>query len=177
MKKLLVIVLAQILWAAGFSQSLPLDKMGTPFRRPDLDVRWNVPTNALPSQVWGYRIMSEKPSPAIIANLMEAGSFTDSDKVKEDANELSFKSSDNSRSLEINFHGTIFFEAEHHYGPTNMAEDVPEMSQVPKLTKLFLPKLGIKDSDIAKNTNGAPDFNYWEPFTELLYRTSFCHQH
>jgi hypothetical protein len=173
MKKLLLIILAQILWAAGFSQSLPLNKMGTPFRRPDLDVRWNVPTNALPPQIWGYRIVAEKPSSTIIANLMQVGSFTDKDKVKEDANELSFKSSNNFRSLEINFHGKILFQAEHHYGPTNMARDVPKMNQMPKLTEHFLPKLGIEASDIAKNTNGAPDFNYWEPFTEYYIEHRF----
>lgn len=166
MKKLLIIFLTQILWVAGFSQSLPLDKMGTPFRRADLDVRWNVSTNGLSPQVWGYRILIEKPSLKIIANLTQIGSFTDKDKVKEDANELLFKSSDNSRSLEIDSHGRILFQTEHRYGPTNLAKDVPEMNQMLKLTKNFLPKLGINISDIVKNTNGAPNFNFWEPFTE-----------
>jgi hypothetical protein len=172
-QKLLFIILVQIFCAAGFSESLPLDRMGTPFRRADLDVLWNAPTNALPPQVWGYRVVSEKPSPAIIANLMQVGLFTDKDKVKEDADKLFFKSSDGSRSLEINFHGTIFFQAEHHYGPTNFAEGVPDMNQMPKLTKHFLPKLGINVSDIAKNTNAAANFNYWEPFTEYYIEHHF----
>lgn len=168
MKRVLFIVLIQVLCAAGFSQSLPLDKMGTPFRRHDLDVRWNVPTNTLPSQVLGYRIVIEKPSPSIIATLMQVGLFGDKDKASEDASELSFKSPDGSRTLEIDFNGTILFQAEHHYGPTNMAENVPPMTELPKLTKHLLSKLGIENADIGKNTNGAPDLDYWEPFTEYF---------
>jgi len=127
----------------------------------------------LPPQIWGYRILTEKPSPKIIANLVQVGLFTDKEKMKEDANELSFKSSDSSRSLEINSHGTILFQAEHHYGPTNLAEGVPQMNQMPKLTENFLPKLGINTSDIVKNTNGAPNFNFWEPFTEYFVEHHF----
>ena len=88
--------------------------------------------------------------------------------MQQDTNGVTFKSPDGSRTLAISFStGNIRYDTpEPHYSPTNLAQGVPQMSEMPKLTKNFLQKIGIKPSEVMRNTNGAPRFNFWEPFTE-----------
>ena len=155
-----------MLCAAGFAESPPLERMGTPFHRADLDVRWNVPSNALPSEVWVYRPVATKFSPAVISNLMVACSFSDKEKVQDNADGLAFKNSDGSRTLSISFaNGRIDYVAATDYGPTNLTKGVPPMEQMPELTTNFLEKIGVDLSDIDKDEKGAPALNFSEPLT------------
>jgi hypothetical protein len=51
--------------------------------------------------------------------------------------------------------GQIEFNGlEPHYGPTNLAKDVPGTNRLFQLTTNFLPKLGIRLSEVARRTNG-----------------------
>ena len=166
MRKKLLIICFQLSCAAGFSESLSLVEMGSPFRSPHLDVHWNAPSNSLPGNLWVYRRASAKFSSTAISNLMIACAFTDKDKVEDTTNHLVFKTVDNSRQLSISFgDGRIDFEAKTHYGPTNLTEGVPEMSEMPKLTMNFLKKIEVNFSEIDKNEKGEPNFNFSEPFT------------
>jgi hypothetical protein len=166
MRKHFFIVFLQISCAAGFAESLPLERMGSPFRCVNLEVHWNVPTNALPPNIWIYHCTPTKFPSTAISNLMAECSFTDKNKVEDNTNEVVFKTADNSRRLSISFaEGRIDYEAATHYGPTNLTKGVPEMSQMPELTTNFLKKIGINFSEIEKNEKGEPNFNFSEPFT------------
>lgn len=76
------------------------------------------------------------------------------------------------RILSVSFSsGSIQYQTlEPSYGPTNLAQDVPQMSELPKLTKSFLRTVGLKFSEIEHYTNGAPNFDFWEPFTEFYLK-------
>ncbi len=92
-------------------------------------------------------------------------SLEEKDRTVQDTNGMIFLSSDGFRKLCLSFPaGVIRYETvDHHYGPTNLAKGVPEMSRMPELTTDFLAKVGISLSDIEKNLNGAPNFDFWEP--------------
>jgi hypothetical protein len=166
MRQNLWIIYLLVSCAAGFCESLPLTRMGTPFQCPNLEVGWNAPTNALPSDVWIYRRTPMKLSQEAIANLMTACAFTDKDKVEDSANGLVFKTAGNARHLSISFNdGRIEYESETHYGPTNLTKGVPEMSRMPELTTNFLKSIGFNLSEIEKNDTGEPNFNFSEPLT------------
>jgi hypothetical protein len=183
MRIIIFVILFQTACLAGFSEN-PLWKNAdeTPIpARADLDVRWetprnyissNVPTNKWPSKMWIYELTPREFSPKVISNLMLMCSFTEKDKMRQDTNEVIFKSPDGLRTLSISFAsgGISYNIPEPHYGPTNLAEDVPKMAEMPELTKGFLRKIGIKLSEIEKNTNAAPHFNFWEPFTEYFVK-------
>lgn len=152
--------------AAGFSESLPLQRMGTSFSSPSLDVRWSAPTNALPSEVWIYRRIPTPFSQTAISNLMTECSITDNDRIESSTNQLAFKTADGSRRLSISFaEGRIDYEAETHYGATNLTKEVPAMSQMPELTTNFLKNIGINFSEIEQNEKGELSFNFSEPLT------------
>jgi hypothetical protein len=166
-KKIILFVLIQTIWAAGFSQSLSLQNLGDTFQRTNLEVRWDAPTNALPHTVWIYRLLPRTFSPEAISNLVALGGFTGKDITKSNANEVVYKSAGKhpAKQLAVS-RGSIEYLHSINYGPTNLAEDVPEMSQMQELTIKFLSKLGISLSDIERTTNGTPNFHFWEPFKE-----------
>lgn len=172
-------MLLQAIYLTGLSEN-PRWKMAetTPIpARADLNVRWetpgvfvssNVPTNKWPSKMWIYQLVPRKFSPRVVSKLMLMCSFTDKDRAQEDTNGVTFKSPDGLRTLAISFSsGSIRYDIpEPHYGPTNLAKGVPQMSEMPGLTQNFLQKVGIKPSEIMRNTNGMPRFSFWEPLTE-----------
>jgi hypothetical protein len=178
MKKIAVVILFQAVYWTGFSEN-PLWKNADETLIPahaDVDVRWetanvfvssNVPTNKWPSEMWIYQLAPRKFSPKVVSNLMFMCSFTKKDKVQQDTNGMTFKSSDGLRSLFISFSsGSISYNIpEPHFSPVNLAEGVPKNGEMPKLTKGFLQKMEIKLSEIQKNTNDTPRFNFWEPLT------------
>jgi hypothetical protein len=175
-KKIVLLFLFQVFCVAGFSENLLFtESFATHIpARADLDVRWNATTNGLPPKMWVYRLLPNKFSPEIISNLMALCAFTDKDETENGANAMRFKSADNSRHLDIFFPlGTIVYEAEFHYSQTNLAKDVPQMSQMPELTTNFLEKVGISPSDIEKNMNGAPNYNFWEPMEWYFVNHTF----
>jgi hypothetical protein len=158
--------------------------------RADLNVHWDAPREAIPSQVCVYRLIPDRLPPKIISNLAKLCSFTEQDKTAETANGVSFQAADGSRKLSISYpSGSIHYEtAEPHYGPTNLAEGVPPMSQMPKLAADFLRKTGINLSDISnpfdsgRNIESASKFHFSEPLriyyvgnisiTNVEYRTA-----
>jgi hypothetical protein len=168
MKKIILFILFQITCATGFSENPRWKEFGTPIpAHANLDVRWEAPTKTFPSKVWVYRLLPNRWSPEIISRLTACCSFTGEDKAEQNANGMMFRSRDGSRRLSISFSfGTIDYEtAPHYYMPTNLAKDVPEMSRMPELTTNFLQSIGIRLSDIEKNTNGTPAFGFWQPLT------------
>jgi hypothetical protein len=107
---------------------------------------------------------------------MSQCSFTAQDK-KETTDGLSFQAPNGSRKLLISFpSGEIHYEIKPpRYGPTNLAQGVPLMAEVPKLAEDFLGKMGISMLEITNpfvdglNMQGTPKF--------LFCRQSADHQH
>ncbi|MGB8368056.1 MAG: hypothetical protein WCF71_02050 [Verrucomicrobiia bacterium] len=181
MKKTVLLILFQIICTSGFSDNPRWKVFGTPIpAHADLDVRWeapnkfvgsNVPTNKWPSKIWIYSLEPRKFSPKIISSLMAMCSFTEKDKVQQDSNGVTFRNG--ARILSISFPtGSIQYQTpEANYSPTNLAQGVPRMSEMPKLTKNFLRAVGLKLSEIERDTNGAPNFDFWEPFTVFYLKS------
>jgi hypothetical protein len=169
MKKIFLLILFQGVWAAGFSQSLSLARLGDAFQRTNLNVRWLAQTNSYPHTVWIYQIMPRTFPPAAITNLIIQCGFTEQDKKVSNGDEIAYQNAARfpSRRLQI-FHGSIFYISDTHYGPTNLAGAVPEMSQMPKLATNFLLQLGINAAEIEKKSDGTPNFHFWEPFKEYF---------
>lgn len=166
MKSAIALLLFQAACATGFSQNLSLK--GTPFHRADLEVRWSAPTNALPSEIRVYRLLPNRFSPQIISNLVAMCSFTENDKVQDDTNRLAFQSADKSRRLGILFPlGSIEYEAQQHYGPTNLVQDVPTEARALHLATNLFPRLGIRLEDIEKQEGGTPNLHVFD--SETMY--------
>ncbi len=173
MRKGTVVTLFAWICATGLSQQLSFD-FGTPFRRTDLDVRWNVPSNQLPSRVWVYHLLPHPFSPSLVSNLVALGEFTAKDMVQSNGTEITFQGP-NSSGLGIIFRlGTIEFRSKHrHYDANNLAEHVPKMAELPALMTNLLQEFGIKVQDIEKRAEGSPDFHFAEPFTVYGVKHSF----
>jgi len=155
----------------GFSQSLPLpENWGEHFQRTNLDVRWEA-TNALPRTVWIYRVRTKDFQAAGISNLVAQCGFTDKNITKSNANVVVYAIAGKfgiihpDRQLQIS-RGSIFYLRQTHYGPTNLATHVPEMSQMLEVTTNFLAKIGFNLAEIRKNPDGTPRFGFIEPFKE-----------
>jgi hypothetical protein len=182
MKKIAVIILFQAICLTGFSQN-PRWKYAddTPIpAHADLDVRWdvgsNVPTNKWPSKMWIYQLAPRKFSPKTVSNLMRMCSFTEKDKVQQDTNGVTFKSPDGKRTLTISFaSGSIHYDAPEpkYVLKPNVFEGMPKTEEMPKLTKNFLKKIGVKLSEIQKDTNGAPHFHFSDRGYEYLTNRTF----
>lgn len=151
----------QAVCAVGFSENL---RFTEPFvthvpANTNLDVRWNVTTNKIPTNIWVYTLLPRKLSPQIITNLMVACSFT----VKDETNygdELVFKSSDGRRKLRV-FPpwGIIEYRTTLPRSWTNLVKDVPSEKESLKLAKKFLPEVGINLADIERKENSSePNF-------------------
>jgi hypothetical protein len=77
-------------------------------------------------------------------------SFTERDKI-DHGNLLIFNSVDNTRHLRVSWpFGIIDYQTVHHYGPTNLAKNVPSQKEALILAKRLLPKLDISISDLEK---------------------------
>jgi hypothetical protein len=154
-----------------------------------LDLLWMAPTAAIPDSVWIYRLLPNKFSPEIISNVTGLCSLTAKEKVNQSTNGATFKSRDGSRKLSISFQpGSIDYEtAERQYGPTNLAEGVPAISELPKRAADFITQAGIKLSEITNpfaaggSVYSTPRFHFSEPMriyyvgsnniTNVEYRT------
>jgi hypothetical protein len=168
-KNLISFFLIQIFFfTAGFAQSPPWKENGEAISaRTDLDVRWEA-SNKFPRKVWMYQLLPNKFSPEIISNVMMLCSFTEKNKIQQDTNGATFKSSDGSRALSISFpSGNIHYEIpELNYSPTNLAVGVPLLSQLPPVATNVLHKLHISLSDIT-GYSGTNKIECLEPvFTE-----------
>lgn len=168
MKKAIIVSLIIMTWTTGFAQTLSF-KFGTPFRQPDLDIRWKTATNMIPSATWIYRLLPNRYSSHTVAYLQSLGSFTDLNRVRSNATGMLFATEGNGKSLSISFNiGAVEYHNFNHYSPTNLAKNVPSMDALPVLTKDFLGKMGIKIEDIVKQSDGAPEFHFSESATEFF---------
>jgi hypothetical protein len=166
----ILLALFQFACATGFSQSLsfPAD-FGDPFQCTNLEVRWEAPKNVLPQTVWIYRVLP-KPFPQVaISNLVVECGLTGKDLVRSNMNGILYKSSGKHPDKQLGISpGSIFYVNVTHYGPTNLAVNVPEMSEIPGLATNFLERLGIHLSEIQKNADGAPKFQLIQPLKEYF---------
>jgi len=163
-KKLTILLLLSI-WTAGFSQTLSF-RFGTPFRRNDLDVRWNAPSNAIPARVWVYRVLPNTFSPKVVDYLVSLGPFTDADRKPAKANGMLFVKPALLPNLFISFDlGQIRYQtADRPFA--NLAVHVPPKTELPELASRFFQTVGIKPSDIVAKSDGTPDLHFSEPSTE-----------
>jgi hypothetical protein len=176
MKFTIICVLIQALCTVCFSENLRFKQFGTPIpARADLDVEWNAGSNAFPPKAWVYHLRPTKFSSNTIPTLLKIGSFTNKDRTDRSTNEIRFKSLDSSRRLFVSFtDGVIDYEVTTHYGPTNLARDVPDRSEVLDLTKELLPQLGVNLSDIDKEGhNSEPRLGVSQPLTEYYVNHTF----
>ncbi len=165
MKHATLILCFQMLAGQVLAQHLSL-KLGTPFRRSDLEVRWSLTTNPIPPTVWIYHLLPRQfPNPAI-SNLMPLGPFTAKDLVASNNNELLYKNPKTSTALWFSPPlGAIRFQSPTPHGPTNIPADLPKLSDLPSLTIAFLAQLGIPGGEIEKRPDGSPDLHVSEPLT------------
>jgi hypothetical protein len=176
MEKVILFISLQLFCLTGFCQNPRWTEFGTRIPAlPDLEVRWNTPTNSgvgsnLPTNSWPasmgiYRLTPRHFSPEIISNLMVKCSLVTTNKVKQSEDTLVFKNG--ARVLTITYSsGSIKYDSpERNFGPTNLAQGVPQIRDMPRLITNFLSGVGIMVPEIAKDTNGAPAFNLWQPYT------------
>lgn len=166
-------LLLLFVWTTCFSQGISLQTLGEPFECSRSIIHWNVPTNTLPSTVWVYYLMPKDFPPEAISNLVASCGFTEKNEVRSNNNEVFYASPGRMPDKQLGIsssHGIIFYESVSHYGPTNLATDVPQMSQMLNLTTNFLSAFGIDTSQIPKDSTGSPSFRFWEPFKEYFLK-------
>jgi hypothetical protein len=170
MKRNLFIFMLLLWHTAGFAKNPPW--MASNEKIPaytNLDIRWQ-DAPKFPRKVWVYEVLPNTFSPEIISNVMTLCSFTEKDKVEDDKNGMVFQGENAARSLSVSFSsGEIQYETpERRYGPTNLAVDVPQVSQLPFIATNLLRRLGINFSDIVgySNTNR---IEYLAPAMTLFY--------
>jgi hypothetical protein len=162
MRTTAIFILLSVVCVAAPLQNVRFKQFGTHIpARPDLEVRWNVPLDALPAQIWVYRLLPRRLSPETISFMMNLCSFTEKDRVKSSANGIWFKTPGNSRHLWISpGSGSVEYDAEITDNLTNLTKDVPDEEQALKRVKQLLPRLGISLGDIErKGNNNEPLFN------------------
>jgi hypothetical protein len=170
MKKKLFIFIVLLCHMAGFAKNPPW--MANNEKIPaytNLDIHWQDAPN-FPRNVWIYDLLPDTFSPAIISNAMTLCSFSEKDKIEDNTNEVVFQNANGSRSLSISFSsGEIQYETpERRYSPTNLAVDVPQLSQLPLIATNLLSQFGIHSSDITGyfDTN---KIEYLAPAMTLFY--------
>jgi len=190
MREIFILILLHTLSVSGFAQKAHWrDGEASIPALGGLALRWVAPTTAMPESVWIYRLLPNKFSPEIISNIKGLCSLTEKDKVNQSTNGATFKSQDGSRRLSIAFRsGSMDYEAvERQYGPTNLAEGVPAITELPRLAADFVAKAGIKLSEITNpfaaggSAYSTPRFHFSEPMriyyvgsnniTNVEYRT------
>jgi len=167
-KKIFVLIVQALCLATGFSQNprwQMIDKTLIP-ARADLDVRWEAPTKTIPSKVWIYRLLPNNFSPEAISNVVMLCSFTTTNRIEQNTNGTAFQSPDGSRKLSISFPSAqIHYETpEPRLSPTNLAKEVPPMSQLPELTTNLLKQVNIPLSAVTGFFE-TDKFNFWQPPT------------
>jgi len=178
----ILILLSQVCVASSL-QNVRFKQFGTHIPAlPELEVRWNAPPDALPTQIWVYRPLPRRLSPESISFIMNLCSFTEKDRAESNTNGLSFQTPDNSRHLRISFpSGSVHYEALTKYSHTNLVVNVPDEKHALQLVKRILPSLGINFSDIDKRDDSDETriisfdskITYFvkpEPITNTLFR-------
>jgi hypothetical protein len=165
MKNWILIFLFWIMGTAGFSQGLPFPSGSAIFQRTNLEIRWEAPKRPWPKTLWTYQVAMTEFSPTVISYLINLGGFSGADKWYSTTNGVSYSRS--GMDLRISCaEGEIDFERkERIFSSTNLAEDVPAMSQLYGLTTNLMPKLGINGADIPKTKGGRFQMNFYEPLS------------
>jgi len=153
---------------AGFSENPRwkiVDEKPIP-ARADLDVRWAASMKNLPSEVRTYRLLPNRFSAEVISNVLGICSFLQKDEKEQGTNGLVFQTAEGARKLFVSFaSGTIHYDIpEPQYGPGKLAQDVPDMRQLPQLATNFVRHIGIPISDITGYFE-TDTFNFSEPLT------------
>ncbi len=177
--KLALIFLFTGFCAASLAESLPLGKMGKTIQPNEIDVQWSVLQNKFPPNLWVYHVLKTKFSPAVISNLIDVGNFSAKDQTGSPtggAEESQFLSSDKTRRLTIqsslgaiNYENKIIVQT----SQTNLPVEVPQQSELRKLTMDFLPKIGIRDSDIKRDEEiSQPELTFFDPEVTMYWVNS-----
>jgi hypothetical protein len=162
-KRILFLLVFQLTLVIGCCQQLSF-KFGTPFRRTDLDVRWNVSSNELPAEVWVYRLLPHSFSPAAVSRLAGFGGFTDKDVVRSNASEIIFHGEPGCFLAISPRLGTIeLYPNRPQYNTPHAATNVPSFSELPALTTNLMQALGISVVDIEKQPDGSPNLHLSQP--------------
>jgi hypothetical protein len=162
MKKLILWICFQFLWTTAFPQERPWPA-AIHVQRTNLIVRWKAATHPWPKVVGIYHAVPTQFSPSVISNLTVLGSFAEKDKRAFGTNGIILGQPYSTPHLDISFaEGKIRYDGrgQMHYSATNLAKAVPEENQLPEFIADFVPKLGIRQSEIAKQRNGKPRFYY-----------------
>jgi hypothetical protein len=160
--------------SVALAQEPTLNELGTAFRRPDLDVRWRAPAKALPATLWTYQVSDGRLSPEVVSNLMAVGPFTD----KDETNRFLHPSDDpkrvryaltNGRSLEFfPSIGAVEYQ-DSAAEQMEITEGVPAEKDMLEKARAFLPKLGIKESELATKPHSADLLVYFTFRQSVLY--------
>jgi hypothetical protein len=170
-RKIFIVLLLLTVGMTGFSQILSVQTLGEPFQCPASVVHWNIPTNSLPSKVWVYHLVPKGFPAQAISDLVASCGFTARNISVSNKDIVVYVSPGKFPDKQLGIsstHGIIYYESVTHYGPTNLALDVPEMSEMPSLTTNFLSELKIDYSQIGKKADGSPNFQFWQPFKEYF---------
>jgi hypothetical protein len=167
----ILILIAVLFCRDGFCQnprwSLP-DKTPIP-ALADLDVRWEASLTNIPPKVSIYRLVPHHFSPTVISNVVALCDFSHATGLTGDKNVLRFKSAGGDRHLVVDSTSSVIYyeTVERRYGPTNLAQGVPAMSELPRLATNLLDQVGISNADSDGYSEGEK-FNYSEPLTEYF---------
>jgi hypothetical protein len=98
---------------------------------------------------------------------MSLCSFTEKEKVQDDANWLVFRTADGSRRLGILFPlGSIEYDARQNYGPTNLIEAVPTENEVLRMAADIFPRCGVSLSEVERRGESSePNFHFFSSLT------------
>lgn len=162
-----------ILWATGFAQTLSF-KIGTRFRRTDLDVHWEVPSNAIPAHAKIYKLLPNRFTKEGIAGLIAAGGFTEKEKTKDETNWLVYNTPNDTKRLGVLYPlGSIEYEIRETHSATNLVEALPSQTEVAHSLTHWLAKLGIKMGEIERRENSTePNLHFFDSETEYYVKNA-----
>ena len=171
MKKLVLLFCLQIIGTPLFSQEW---RPNIHVQNTNMTVRWKAPKHPWPKVAGIYHAVPTEFSPLVISNLTALGSFNEKDKRDYGTNGLILGQPYSTPHLDISFaSGEIQYDGEVRtiYMGTNSVNGVPEEKQLPHFTTNFLSKLGISQSEVAKQKNGKPQLDYLCGGSTIFYPT------
>ncbi len=169
-------ILLQILCTvAAFRPHAISASKSTDSQRSDLQVRWETLRNPWPSKLCTYRVEPTVFSPLVISNLMAITGYTANDMTTYGSNGMTFGSPKKAGTLGVSFPlGSIEYWTTAPFGPTNLAENVPEEKELFRLTTNLIAQLGIGLSELVRKPKSAePDIRYIETQTVFTYKGGF----
>jgi hypothetical protein len=165
-------ILLGALCIASHAANVPFEQLGHVFNQTNVNLIWNAPTNDLPRNLWVYRVLPSKFSPAETSNLMTLGAFTDADRrpVPNHPQTLSFVVLDTKRTLRIDPERGYFTYTDSEADKMKIVEGVPDEKQAFRLATNYFPMLGIDPSQLAKKDGGSGLRTFSAYGQAVLYR-------